>query len=72
MEGKEPVPRDLTPWMARISGQLKQSVIKKDIELLATKTDIDLINDRITAQAQEISTKRKKTERAWTMVRLRN
>ena len=40
--------------MARISGQLEMTVNKKDIELLATKTDINIINDRITAQAEDI------------------
>ena len=54
MAVKESVPGDLTTWMARISGQLEQTVNKDDIKLLATKQDIDLINDRITAQAEEI------------------
>ena len=54
MAEKESEPGDLTAWMARISGQLEQTVNKDDIGLLATKQDINLINDRITAQAEEI------------------
>ena len=54
MAENETVPGDLAAWMAKISGQLERTVNKQDIELLATKQDIVLINDRITAQAHKI------------------
>ena len=54
MEGNDSVPDNLTAWMARISGQLDLTVNKTDIENLATKEDITLINDRNTAQGEEI------------------
>ena len=55
MEGKDSLPKDLNTWMAQISGQLKMTVQKSDLDTLATKEDLSIIRDNITAQGEEIN-----------------
>ena len=52
-ENELPEP-DLRKWMARISAQLELAASKTVIVGLATKQDLDKMNDQIVAQGQEI------------------
>ena len=54
MDGKDIPGSDLKIWMARISAQLELAASKTDIVGLATKQDLDKIDDRISAQGEEI------------------
>ena len=54
MAEKESPEPDLKIWMARISSQLELAASKTDIVGLATKQDINQINDTIVAQGAEI------------------
>ena len=55
MDPVETPPEDLKTWMARISGQLTLAAQKSDLEELATKQDLDIMRDNITAQGAEIN-----------------
>ena len=46
---------NLKMWMANISKQLSDTVKLDNIKDLASKSDLDTINDRITAQGEEIN-----------------
>ena len=46
---------DLKSWMNKISNQLSETVKLENIKDLASKADLDTINDRITAQGTEIN-----------------
>ena len=54
MNEEEIVPRDLQAWMAMISKQLKTVVCNTDLEDLATKQDLQNMNDSVVAQGEEI------------------
>ena len=54
MAEKESPEPDLKIWMARISSQLELAASKTDIVGLATKQDINQMNDTIVAQVAEI------------------
>ena len=54
MNENETPASDLKQWMTRISAQLELAASKTDIVGLATKQDLDKINDQMLAQGQEI------------------
>ena len=54
-ENKDLTKADLKKWMSTISDQLKNTVKVEDLKELATQSDINMLEDKITAQNTEIT-----------------